>query len=462
MAPSATETANKVTINDAGPCRKTIAIEIPADAVDAKLADSLEVVMLEAQLPGFRKGFAPRKLIEKRFGPTIRGTARTELIQSAVQNAIETSNLRLVGEPFADGLDKIELFDGKPFAFQVSVEVLPEFEMPKLDGIQVRKPIVSVPDDIVDREVERICVNEGSLEERQNAEPGDYLTGHAVMTGPDKQEFYNLKGAVVQIPTADKDGKGMILGVMVDDFAKQFGKPKPGETVTVKVEGPAHHEIEELRGKPLSVAFTVDRIDRIIAAKAEDIATRAGFPSVDALKSAVKARIEQRAFIQQQTVMRQQVSKFLVDHTKFDLPERLSAQQSARSLERKRTELMYRGFEPHQIEEHLARVRNQSASAAQRDLKLFFILNKAAEDLDVKVTEGEINARIAQMAASRGVRPDKLRADIIRQNAVPSIYQQIREHKAMDSILAKAEITEMPADEFNKIMEQEQAGAVAE
>lgn len=67
------------------------------------------------------------------------------------------------------------------------------------------------------------------------------------MTGADGTEFYNIKGCVVQIPTADKGGKGMILGVMVEDFAKQFGSPKVGQTATLKTTGPENHEVEKLR-----------------------------------------------------------------------------------------------------------------------------------------------------------------------------------------------------------------------
>ena len=100
----------------------------------------------------------------------------------------------------------------------------------------------------------------------------------------------------------------------------------------------------------------------------------------------------------------------------------------------------------------MAELRSSSDDVAVRELKLFFVLDKAAESLDVKVTDGEINGRIAQIAAQRGERPEKLRQDIINRNQVGMVFQQIREHKTIDAILAKAKVTEMSVDDFNAAM----------
>jgi trigger factor len=341
--------------------------------------------------------------------------------------------------------------EGKPLSIEIDVEVMPEFEMPKLDGIAIKKPTFEVTDAQVEDELKKICINEGSLESRDNPEAGDYLTGHAIMTGPKGEEFYNINGAVVQVPaTPDKNGKGMILGIMVDDFSKQLGLPKAGETVTIKAKGPEQHEIEGVRSAALTMTFKVDRIDRIIPAELATIVAALGFTDEAGLRDAIRARLRQRAMVQQQVAMRQQLSKYLLDSTTIELPEKLTAHQSARTLERRRVELMYRGFEPHKIEEHIAELRAASSVEAQRELKLFFILNKAAEDFNVQVSEGEMNARLAQLAAERNVRIDKLRQEIVQRNQVGVLFQQIREHKVMDMILSKAAITDVSPEEYEK------------
>jgi trigger factor len=453
MSTSAAELSNTVKVQDAGPSRKKLHIEIPAETVSAKLRSSMDTLADTAELPGFRRGRVPRWLVEKRFGSAVRQDCKNQLVNEALTKAIEDHKLKVVGDPAPAGdFANAELADGKPFAFDLEVEVMPEFEMPKLEGIAVKKPKIDVTDAMVDDEIKKITVNEGNLDSRDKAEAGDYITGHAVMTGEDGTEFYNLKGAVVQKPAADKGGKGMILGIVVDDFDKQLGSPKAGDSFTIKAKGPEGHEIEKLRGQKLTVAFTVDRIDRIIPASIDEIVKNYGWDSVERFRDGIRQRMSQRAHVQVQTVMHQQVAKHLVDSVKMDLPERLTSQQAARTLERRRMELMYRGFEPAKIEEHIGELRAASGKSAASDLKLFFILSKAADDLKVQVTEGEMNQRIAAMAMQRGERPEKLRQEIIQSNRAGAIWQQIREHKTLDVIVGKATVTEMSTEEFDKAM----------
>ena len=452
MAGSTKEVGNKVKVSDAGPSRKKVAIEVPAAAVAEKLKTSFDALQANAALPGFRPGRVPRSLLEKRFGSAMKREAKSELVSQAFQQAVEETKLQVVGQPTADELDKVEIVEGKPFAFEVEVEVLPEFELPALEGMDVKKPILEVTDAMVNEEIEKICINEGSLESRDTAEYEDYLTGHAIMKGKDGTEFYNLNGAVVQKPGKDKNGKGMILGVMVDDFEKQMGNPKAGDTFTIKTKGPANHEVEKIQNNDLTITFKVDRIDRIIGAKPETLVESFGLESVDRLKELVKLRLNQQVQINQQAAQHAQITRHLVETVKMDLPERLTASQSTRNLERRRMELMYRGVDPQKIEEATAELRSASAKDAQRDLKLFFILFKAAEKLNIGVNENEVNARITQMAMQRNVRPDMLRQQLIQSNQVQGMVQQIRDHKTLDAILSKAKVTEVAADEYNKLM----------
>ncbi len=457
---TATETQdrpNTVSVSDAGPSCKKLTIQIPAETVSEKLRGSLDTLSTEAQLPGFRKGRVPRWLIEKQFGPAVKQEAKSELVSAAFTKAVDEHKLKVIGQPGGGNLADVEVQDGKPFEFELEVEVLPEFDLPKLEGITVKKPLIDVTDAMVDEEVKKLQINEGSLESRESSEPGDYITGHAVMTGKDGTEFYNLKGAVVQAPPKDKEGKGMILGIMVDDFAKQLGTLKPGATATIKAKGPENHEVEKIRKADLTVTFTADRVDRIIPAPLENIISGFGVADESALRDFIKTRMGQRVQMQQNSAMHSQIAQHLIDSTKIELPKKMTTQQAGRTLERRRLELMYRGVEAGKIEEHMAELREASSQAASRDLALFFLLHKAAEDLKVRVDESEINNRIAQIAFQRNVRPEQLRQELIRTNQVGGIYQQIRDHKTLDAILNKASVTEMPAEEYNKQMKQVEA-----
>lgn len=397
----------------------------------------------------------PPQLIEKRFGASVRHEARGQLLTEAYQKAVEESKLKVVGNPVADHLDKVELVSGQPVVFELDVEVVPNFTLPSLDGIDIKKPVIEVTDALVAEEFKKIAINEGDLESRDSAEPGDYITGHALMVDAEGTKFYDLQGAVVQSPPTDKEGKGMILGIMVDDFAKQLGSPKPGDTITIKAKGPDGHEVEKIRGADLTVTFKAERVDRILPADTAKLIEMFGVESEDKLKDMIKERLSQHAQIQQQSAMRGQVERYLSKNTNMDLPSRLTAEQSGRILERRRLELMYRGVDVQKIEEHMAELRAASSATAAHDLKMFFIMTQASEDLNVRVSDAEINGRIAAMAFQRNVRPEQLRNELIKTGQVGGIYTQIRDHKVADAIIAKAKVTEMPVDEFNKLMKDE-------
>lgn len=452
-----TERPNKVEITDAGPSRKKIRIEIPAETVTEKITDSLDTLAAEAAMPGFRPGKAPKALIRKRFGAAMQEETKSQLIATAYSKAIDDAKLRVVGEPVINGIKDLVIAEGKALAFDVEIEVVPEFTMPSLDGIKVRKPLVNITDELVAKELDKLCINEGDLEERETPEPGDYLTGHGVMKGKDGTEFYNLNGCVVRVPLASDNGKGMILGVAVENFASQLGSPKVGDTVTIKMKGPDNHEVEGMRGNELTVTFTVQRIDRIIPAAPEKVVASYGMTGVDQLKDAIRARLFQRGMIEQSVVMRNQIADYLTKNTEMQLPERLTSMQSARAIDRLRMEYMYRGIDPLDVETLLADRRAASDVKTRNELKLFFILDHAAEDLKIGVTEAEVNGRVAQMAAQRNMRPERLKNELYARNQLGQIALQIREHKAIDAILAKASVEEMNADAFNEAMKADRA-----
>jgi len=459
MANEIAQRPNKVEIVDAGPSRKKVRIEIPKETVDENLALSMEALTSDAELPGFRKGHVPRRLLEKKFGSSVRKQAKEQLVSAAFSKALEESKLRVVGQPQASEFDKIEVEGGKPLIFEIEVEVSPEFTMPEISGIPVKKPTTDVSDQMVQSELEKLLVQEGTLEDRDTAEAGDYLTGHAKVVGPDGKVYFEQDGIVVQSPPAEKNGKGMIVGLSLDDLSSQLGKVKPNGTATIKATGPENYEFEQLRGQAITIEYKPARIDRIVTAKLEDVIARFGFADEAALREAMKKRLTQRVVVDQQSAMRKQVADHLMDSVEMELPERLTASQAGRNLERRRLELMYRGMEPMKIEESVGELRSSSNDDAVRELKLFFVLERAAEELQVRVTEGEVNARINQMASDRGERPDKLRQALINSNQINGVFQQIREHKTLDAILAKASVSDVDAEEFKKSLEGEKGKA---
>ena len=439
-----TQGGGDVKIEDVGPSRKKLTITIPAERVAEQMEMSIETIALEADIPGFRKGRVPRQVVEKRFGRMIKAETRNQLVSSAYSDAVESNNIKVLGEPeHAEGLEDLEIDASKPITFSLEVEVAPEFELPELDGIEVKKPSAEVADDEVAAQVDQLRQNEGELEPRESAEGGDFCIGKGSVrdTETDK-EYLTLDGAVIQIPKEGSDGKGSILGVLVDDFAKQVGSPKVGDTVTIETIGPESHENPEVRGRKLTIPFEINQIQRIVPASIDDLVARYGLNDEAQLRENVTLQLNQRAVIAQQSAMREQIADFLVNHVEMDLPEKLSQSQAERNMERERMEMMYRGIDPTLIEQRMAEIRARSRTQAMRELKLFFILARVAEQLQVQVTEDEVRGRIAQIAAERNMRPQELYEQLMQRNQISQLAQQVREHKAIDEVLSRAKVIE--------------------
>jgi trigger factor len=442
-----------ITVEEAGPCRKKLIFEVKADHVDAMLQDSTSQIVGQASLPGFRPGKAPRKLIERKFGTAIKDEAKEKLIGQAYKQALEEHKLRVVGDPEAgEGMKDLELKQGEALQFTVEVEVVPEFALPPMSELTVRRPQLEVLDDEVQQQLNTLAANEGELQSKKDSAKGDYLVGHGVLRVPGKDDpIHDIEGSVVQVP--DDGGKGMVLGVMVEDFGAQLGTPKVGDTLTIKATGPEQHEIEEVRGQELEIDFTVNEINEVVPASMESLAQRMGVADEAALREAVSGQLEHQIRNKQQHAMRQQVASHLLKTIEFELPEKLTAQQSLRTLQRKQLDLQYQGVDANEIESHLAELRSASDESARRELKLFFVLDQVANEQNLQISEQEINGFIVQMAMSRGLRPEDVRKDLIDTGRVQQVARQIREHKALDLLLGQTTIEDLSVDEYNTYVE---------
>jgi FKBP-type peptidyl-prolyl cis-trans isomerase (trigger factor) len=151
--------------------------------------------------------------------------------------------------------------------------------------------------------------------------------------------------------------------------------------------------------------------------------------------------------------MREQVAEQLLEKIDFALPSKLSEEQASRTLEQQRMELLSRGMEPTAVELRLAELRGKSEQSAKDRLKLFFIMARLSEHFGVQVTEQELNGRISMMAAQQGARPEQMRAQIEKAGRMSDVISNIRDAKVSDRIISQAKVSDIAADEYNKIVE---------
>ncbi len=445
-SPEALKGQQTVTVADAGPARKSLTIEVPAERIAEKVKEAFERVQRDTVLPGFRRGRAPRHLLEKRLGEGVRSEVRGQLLSECYTQAVEDQKLDVIGEPEVKDVDKIVLPESGPLVFSVEVEVSPQVELPSFEGITVTSPAIEVTDADVDAEVKELCDRHGKANEVADGvvQFEDYIQADVkILEGTDaKVEGGTLIGeqpaASVYVRGKDNDFRGHVAGIVVDDLGQRLSGKKVGDEVTLSLTGPAGHEDVRIKNKPITVVLKVNRIERVEPAAIDTLPTRFGLDSVDELKQRVRESVQQRKERQRSQDQHQQLCNQLLERVQMELPAGLSSRQTIRVLRRKAMELAYAGTPEKEIEQRIAEMRAGSEEEAQRQLKLFFILDKAAETLKIEVTDGEVNGRIAMIAMQQGRRPEKLRQQMSRSGELDQIYLQLREQKTLDAILEKA------------------------
>ncbi len=254
------EASADVKIEDVGPALKRLTITISPEVVTEKLNESIGTLRHETTVPGFRRGKAPRQLLERRFGTTVRNETKNRLIADAYAKAVEEHGIQPVGEPEpTEPTDTLELEAGKPLSFAIEVEVVPSFELPDLEGIPVKKPLLEISLEHVEDRIDRQRHRLGELKRIDgDFQPGDRLLGQVSLTrqGDDAPLFDNEQ-AVIICPGAEDGGKGPVLGLMIDGLADLIKGRSVGDTLTIEAVGPETHEREDVRGATLTISFRI-------------------------------------------------------------------------------------------------------------------------------------------------------------------------------------------------------------
>jgi len=447
---------SKVDITETGPCTRSLSITIPASVVEERLEMQLGTLVAEAALPGFRKGRVPRALLERRFGANVRQETRGQLISSSYEKAVTDAELQVIGEPdFGDLENLAELESGSDYAFTVTIEVVPDFELPELEGVPVTKPIMEVTDEHIDAEVLRTRYRFGTPARIEGPfEPLDRMVGSVrIMLDGMEEPFFENDQAVGVVPAVEDEGKGQFLGLMVDDLADHLGGKKVGDVVEFETLGPDMHEREEIRGKKLAVRYEIRDAERVAPLEVSEMVEQFGLDDESGLREQMRMSLETRRDSEQRNAEREQVYEWLLENIEFELPPKISEAQAAGMIEQQRMEMAHRGLDEETIEKHLAEIRGESEKSSRDRLRLMFIMSRLANEFSIEVKEEELNARIAELAASRGARPEEVRVELARSGRLRDIGMSIQHAKAADRIVDTAKVTEMPADDWNKVVD---------
>jgi len=429
-----------VDLEDAGTLKKKVTVTVPRKRIDAKMDEMFGELTRTAQVPGFRIGRAPRRLLEKRFGREVSEDVRNAIVGESIGQAAEKTDLKTLGSPEID-TDKIELPESGDMEFSFEVEVAPEFDLPQLKGIKVSKPAPEVTDERIDEYLQQWRLGQAKFEPSDGpAADGDVVTaGAKISVG--EEEPLERPGLTLRV------APGQIEGLPLVNLPEAIIGKKVGDLAELSIKVSDAHPNESWRGKEAKIELAISQIRRRILPKLDDeLAASVGFDSLADFRRSIAGRMKSLLELEVRRAMREQVCDFLLENTQFDLPAGVVARHTGRVLQRRYIDLLYRGMPREQIDERLTELQAEATEQAKRDLKLSFILGKVAEQEKIEVGEDEVNARVAEIAGQQGRRPERLRQELARDGSLEAVGDAIREEKAMDKLLENAQVSEVAKD----------------
>ena len=430
----------EVKIASPSACERHVTVTVAREDIDRYLNDAYSEMMPSANVPGFRIGRAPRKLVEHKFRKEVGEQIKGSLLLDSLSQISEEQKFTAISEPDLK-LDTIEVPDEGPMTFEFDIEVRPEFEMPKWKGAKLERPVREFTTDDVEQHLEKMLTRFGQLVPFDGAaSQGDFLTVNFTTTH-DGEKLEQDEECVLRIrPTLSfRDGE-------IKDFGKLMTGVQAGETRKAEVELMQDAPNEALRGKKVQVEFAVLEVKKLkLPELTEDfLAEMGGFTTEGDLKDAIKANLQRQLEYDQQQKIRTQISALLTQSADWDLPPGLLKRQSARELERTVMELRRAGFSEAEIRARENMLRQNSASATARSLKEHFILERIAEDENIEAEEGDFEKEIFLIAMQSGESPRRVRAQIEKRGLMDVLQNQIIERKVLELVQANAKFTDKP------------------
>ncbi|HHT9133238.1 MAG TPA: trigger factor [Candidatus Tripitaka californicus] len=423
-----------VTVEEIGPCKKRLKVEVPRENVEEELKKRLEELKGSLALPGFRKGKAPKGLIERQFSKQVQEDVRNSLLSNFYQQAIEQNKLEPIGEPEFDNID----FDtSKPLNFQVTFEVKPSFELEGYKGLQLKKKSGEVTPEELQSALSRVGLSRMQL---VSVEGGEVLAQDQVLCD------YRVEVEGKTVSHEEEAAlwvSGQRVGTLpVPDLTKLRVGARAGETKEVKVNLGSKFQVAEYRNKEGTLRLSIKEIKRPTVPELNDaLAKQMNFPSLEKLKEAVgrQLEVEKKRWVEQD--LQNQVFAQLLEMAKFDLPKDWIQRQTVERLYRYQLELLQKGVPLEDIEKEGGKLKDASEGSVISDLKISLLLGYIADKERVYATENDLEIRINEMARSYGTTAAKIRRHLEKQGAPSALRHQIREDKVIKLLLKEANIT---------------------
>ena len=384
-------------------------------------------------VPGFRKGKAPRSIIEKMYGAGVfYEDAINDLIPDAYTEALKEAAIDTVGQPEFD----VVSIDENGLVLSAKVYVKPEVEIKDYAGIEVEKEVVAVSDEDVDREIEII--------RERNSREIDVTDRAAEMGDTTVIDFEGFCDGV-----AFEGGKGtdyalkLGSGSFIPGFEEQIVGKSIDEEFEVNVTFPEEYHAADLAGKPAMFKVKIHAITKVELPELDDDFAKdvSEFDTFAEYKADVKAKIEKRHEAAAENAVEDKLVEILIEKLEADIPEPMFVAETENFVRDYDTRLRSQGLDLNTYFKYtgmnLDSLREQMRPQAERQVKARLALEKIAALENLEATEEDINAEYEKIAAAYGIEIDQVKASIDSD----AIAADMKVQKAMELVKEKAVIT---------------------
>ena len=397
---------------------RAVEVTVPAAEVAAAEERTTKRYASQARLPGFRPGKAPAAVVRKKFAEAIRNETIESVVREAYKEIVEKDNIQVASQPHIHDL-KFEA--GSPLTFEFHYEVRPTVDLGRTSGFRVHREPVAVSDDQLQEQLDRL------RDERAAWAPVDGRPAEGDMVS-------------VGLSVADDEGKladprdvNLVLGdgKAIAGIEELVMEATPGETVERPVRWPDDFPDEAQRGQTKTVRATLHEVKRKSLPTLDDAFARevGDFDSADALRSAVREDMLKFAERESESHVRQRLIDEIISANPFDVPRSWVGQ------------LVDNYAETYQIPvDQRAQFDTEFGQVAERQIKRDLIVEALAEKEKLAASERDLDDRIAEQAAERGVEPGQLYAALEKNGRLKDLERTITEDRVFKWLVERNDI----------------------
>lgn len=414
----------------------TLKITAPAAEVNAGYKKAVQKIADQVNIPGFRKGKAPRAIIEMHYGKeAVKQEAFEIVANKAYSEALDQEKLIPVSDP---KVEESVFEEGKDMELTIKVTLKPEPELGEYKGLHVEKKEVEITDEQVDAQIKDMMGRDAKMvvaEEGAVIEKGDFA-------------IIDFAGTVDGEPFSGGEGKGYPLEVgsnsFIPGFEDQLVGLSKGDSTDVEVTFPEDYFVKDLAGKEAVFKVNIQDVKRKELPELNDeyVASKTDFKTVEELRANYKERMQKAAEANAKAEYEHELIDLAVANAKFSVLEIMIEDKISQMVDEMKMSLESRKMSLDMYMQYtgldMAKIRENQRPVAEENVKTDLVLDAIAKAEDIQVDMADVDAEIAAISAQHGAAPEEVKKIIKGNGTMGLLLANILRRKAAHVVIDSA------------------------